>query len=100
MSESSYFSNDYELSTNPYLSRGLIWVKFNQKRTYPDTKNKNFNIFFTPFPPTTYELYPPQAESIFGTNLHVPPIMEQAFFVPAPTNRGILEKLIRLALNR
>ncbi len=43
----------------------LIWGEFNQKCSYPDIINQNFIIFLTPFPTTTYELYPPQAESIF-----------------------------------
>ena len=40
-------------------SRMLIWAKFNQKRTHPHPKNKNFKYFFIPFPTTTYVLSPP-----------------------------------------
>jgi hypothetical protein len=43
----------------------LIWAKFNQIRAFPPQKIKNSQKFFTPFPTSTYELYPPQAESNF-----------------------------------
>jgi hypothetical protein len=33
----------------------LIWAKFNQKRSSPNTKNQNLKNFFTPFTTTTYE---------------------------------------------
>ncbi len=62
-----------KLSTESYQIRKIgaaIFLTFNYRWDIlicasPNTKNQNLKIFFIPFPITTYELYPPQAESNF-----------------------------------